>query len=78
MHSKDIPGLTYDDTRLRLLISDALKAVVPVHRSEQLLSDSYAFEMLLLEHFSKAENTELNSKDAGSGIRKNGHLSFSE
>ena len=52
----------YDDTRMRLLISDALKIVNQFIGMKMTLTKPYEFEMLQLEHFNAAENNEFTMK----------------
>jgi hypothetical protein len=47
---------------MRLLISDALKAVYQYIGTSKILDDPVAFEMSLLEHFDKTESNELTLK----------------
>jgi hypothetical protein len=55
---KIFPGKSYADTKMRLVISDALKIVNQYIGISRIVEDTYPFEMLLLEHFSDAENNE--------------------
>jgi hypothetical protein len=52
------PGKSYTDTKMRLVISDALKMVNQYIGISRIVEDPYPFEMLLLEHFSNAEDDE--------------------
>ena len=55
-------GENYDDMKMRLLISDALKVVNQFIGVKMILSSPYEFEMLLLEHFNRSENNEFTLK----------------
>src|SRR4029453_16482725 len=52
----------YDDTKMRLLISDALKVVNQFIAINKLLSDPFASALMVLDHFSQKENNEFTLK----------------
>jgi hypothetical protein len=51
-------GEAFDDSRIRLLLSDALKVVNQFVLMNKINADPFAADLLLLDHFSQRENSE--------------------
>ena len=62
VYQKIFGDADYDDVKMRLLISDALKAVHQFISVSRMMNDQLSTEMLLLDHFFRSENDDYTLK----------------